>query len=532
VPVGTAAAIRGGGPIAPAIHDADGRSLDEPMAALRDLVARVRSGGLRSSELSDPTVTALGERGVETVYGVICPPQTVLIGFGRPLRRAAGRASLAPPRAGRPSRAVEKGQRPIVTAADLAGRPAARTILRIFLPFALGYLVSYVFRTVNAVIADDLAAAVGADAASLGLLTSAYFVAFAAFQIPLGLLLDRFGPRRVEAGLLVVAAAGALAFSMADSLAGLTAARALIGLGVSACLMAAFKNAVLWWPRDRLPLVNGLILAFGGLGAVAATTPVAALTEVVDWRGVFRLLAAITLAASAYIWLAVPEPRTGDGRPPRLRDQLVGLGTIYRSAFFWRLAPLTVAIQAGHMAYQGLWAAPWLAEVDGLDRPAVADILRDMGVAMILGYAAVGLFAERLTRIGVRPLSVSIAFAGLFLANALAVCLPLGLSPAVHWPLYVFLATASILGYTVLSQSFPAAMAGRANTALNLLAFAAAFAAQAGLGVVIGLVPGDAGDAGGPGGHRLALGLTIALTAAGWLWAVRPGAPRAPAAGP
>ncbi|MEQ8968742.1 MAG: MFS transporter [Azospirillaceae bacterium] len=423
-----------------------------------------------------------------------------------------------------------------MTVADIAGRPVARTAFRIFLPFALGYLVSYVFRTVNAVIADDLAAAVGTDAAGLGLLTSAYFVAFAAFQIPLGLLLDRYGPRRVEAGLLVVAAAGALAFSLADSLAGLTAARALIGLGVSACLMAAFKNAVLWWPRDRLPLVNGLILACGGLGAVAATTPVAALLELTDWRGVFRLLAGLTVLAAAYIWLAVPEP-TGDGtRPARLREQVAGLGAIFASRFFWRLAPLTVMIQAGHMAYQGLWTAPWLAEVDGLDRTAVADILQSMGIAMILGYSAVGLLAERLSRAGIRPLTVSIAFAALFCLNAAAIALPgafgVGTAPAVQWPVFVFLSTASILGYTVLSQSFPAAMAGRANTALNLLAFTAAFAAQAGLGVVIGLVPGAAGTAGDPAGHRIALGLMVLLTVAAWLWAVRPGAPRGPETAP
>ncbi|MEQ8968744.1 MAG: 2-oxo acid dehydrogenase subunit E2, partial [Azospirillaceae bacterium] len=89
VHMGTAVAIRGGGLIAPAIHDADTLSLDALMAALKDLVARVRSGGLRSSELSDPTVTvtALGERGVETVYGVIYPPQVALIGFGKPVRK-------------------------------------------------------------------------------------------------------------------------------------------------------------------------------------------------------------------------------------------------------------------------------------------------------------------------------------------------------------------------------------------------------------------------------------------------------------
>jgi len=87
--LGTAIAIRGGGLVAPAIRDADKLSLDELMAQLRDLVARARSGALRSSELSDPTITVtnLGERSVETVFGVIYPPQVALVGFGMPVER-------------------------------------------------------------------------------------------------------------------------------------------------------------------------------------------------------------------------------------------------------------------------------------------------------------------------------------------------------------------------------------------------------------------------------------------------------------
>ncbi|NBC31260.1 MAG: MFS transporter, partial [Alphaproteobacteria bacterium] len=167
--------------------------------------------------------------------------------------------------------------------------------VRLVLPFALGYFLSYLYRSVNAVIADDLMTDIGLEPATLGLLTAAYFISFAAFQLPLGLLLDRYGPRRVEAALLLLAAAGALLFSFGEGPEALTAARALIGLGVSACLMAAFKNNVLWWPADRLPLMNGLILASGGLGALVATTPVAAMLTITDWRGVFRLLAGLTV---------------------------------------------------------------------------------------------------------------------------------------------------------------------------------------------------------------------------------------------
>jgi sugar phosphate permease len=120
--------------------------------------------------------------------------------------------------------------------------------LQIFLPFAFGYFLSYLYRVINAVLAPDLVADIGLEAAGLGLLTSTYFITFAAFQLPLGVLLDRFGPRKIEAALLLVAGFGAWTFACAESLKGLIIGRALIGLGVSACLMAAFKAFVLWFP--------------------------------------------------------------------------------------------------------------------------------------------------------------------------------------------------------------------------------------------------------------------------------------------
>jgi MFS family permease len=165
--------------------------------------------------------------------------------------------------------------------------------LRIFLPFGFGYLLSYLFRTVNAVIAPDLVRDLGLDPASLGLLTSAYFLAFATLQLPVGLLLDRYGPRRVEAGLLLLAATGALMFSRAEGLGELLLARALIGAGVAACLMAAFKAFALWFSAERLALANGVQMVSGGIGALLATAPVEFALRFTDWRGVFLAVSGI-----------------------------------------------------------------------------------------------------------------------------------------------------------------------------------------------------------------------------------------------
>ena len=129
--------------------------------------------------------------------------------------------------------------------------------MSVFCPFAAGYFLSFCFRNVNAVISKELVAEFSLTPADLGFLTSMYLLAFAAFQLPLGVLLDRYGPRRVVATLLCVAAGGALVFALARELAVLSLGRALIGLGVSAGLMGAIKSFSLWFSLARLATMNG-----------------------------------------------------------------------------------------------------------------------------------------------------------------------------------------------------------------------------------------------------------------------------------
>src|SRR5581483_10581547 len=150
---------------------------------------------------------------------------------------------------------------------------ASLPALSVFCPFAVGYFLSFCYRNVNAVISKDLVTQFALSPAELGFLTSMYLAAFAAIQLPLGVLLDRYGPRRVVAALLCFAAAGALLFAAARDVAMLSVGRALIGLGVSAGLMGAIKAFSLWFPLSRLATMNGLFLAVGGLGALAATAP-------------------------------------------------------------------------------------------------------------------------------------------------------------------------------------------------------------------------------------------------------------------
>ena len=389
-------------------------------------------------------------------------------------------------------------------------------VLRIFLPFAAGYFLSYVYRTINAVLSPYLATELRLDATDLGLLTSIYFLTFAMFQLPLGLLLDRFGPRRVEAVLLLFAAAGAGLFAVSTDRVELIVGRGLIGLGVSACLMASFKAFVLWFPAVRLPAINGWVLAAGGLGALVATAPVEAALHLTGWRGVFAGLAILTVAVAAALWLAVPEQRGSGAAVGGWREQGRGVVEIFRSPVFWRIAPSSVVSQAVFLAVQGLWAGPWLRDVVGLDKAVAAVYLFWVAAAMVAGFLGMGQLAYRLSRRGIPPLAVSAGGMALFMLTQLALLLKL--EPQLPlWMLFGFFGTAGTLNYAILTQAFPPALAGRVNTALNLLVFVAAFAGQWGMGVIINRWPAAGGGYAEPG-YQLAFGLALAGQLLTWLW--------------
>jgi predicted MFS family arabinose efflux permease len=405
----------------------------------------------------------------------------------------------------------------VVNSATNSVRPTA-LFPRVFISFAAGYFLSYLFRTVNAVISPDLVKALNLDAADLGFLTSTYFISFAAMQLPLGILLDRFGPRRVEAVLLLIAAAGAAVFALADGMSGLTWGRALIGFGVSACLMASYKALILWFPPERLPLYSGMILACGGLGALSATAPVEAALKLTDWRGVFFILAGLTLLAAAILFFLVPEKHS-DRPPERLATQLAALKEIFTDHFFWRVVPFSAASQAAFMAIQTLWAGPWLRDVAGLDRAAVAEHLFATAAAMALGFVSMGFVAAQLAKRGV-PLFV-VSTSSMLIFAGLHVPLVMGWTnwAYVVWIAYGFFGTASTINYSVLAQSFPLHLAGRVNTSFNLIAFLSTFCAQWGMGLVINLWPASDGRYAFVS-YQAAFGLMLALQVAGFAWLV------------
>jgi MFS family permease len=391
-----------------------------------------------------------------------------------------------------------------------------KLLATVWLPFACGYFLSYVFRTINAIIAPELVRELGVNPAQLGLLTSAYFFSFALFQLPLGLLLDRFGPRRVECVLLLCAAAGAVVFGWSRGLGGLVFGRALIGLGVSACLMGSIKAFVQWFPLARLATLNGWLLAAGGVGAIAASAPAEAALQWIDWRTLFFLIAGCTAAAAALMFALVPDKGDAAVQVP-LRELLAGLRVVVGHPAFWRVTLVFALVQGTFLSVQGLWAAPWLSHVGAHSRPEVGRILMWIALAMTVGYATMGNLTDQLARRGIDPMTV--LKSGTAISIAVFAAIASGALPGsiLVWLLYGFFGTSTVLVYPIISRMFPPALTGRANTAANMILFVCAFALQWGLGTVINLWPAQDGRY-PAAAYQAAFAVPLALQCCAFAW--------------
>jgi len=361
----------------------------------------------------------------------------------------------------------------------------------------------------------------GLSAGGLGLLSGIYFFAFALFQLPLGVLLDRYGPRRVNATLLLVAAAGGLWFSHAQSPAELTLARGMTGLGLSGCLMSTFSAFALWHPAERIATMNGVAFATGMLGAVMATVPLEIVLRVLHWREVFDGIVALTVTVSLILYFVVPEKAAARRAAP-LRVQLHEFAALARDAAFWRIALCIGASQLAAVSLGTLWVATWLRDVGGYTQAEVARALLAFNLVMLAGYLGFGRLADGMTRRGrsTLPLLAGGVTTALVCLGLLVLGVRLGM--IVLWCGFFGGATSVVLSYALFSRRYPREMVGRVNSALNVCVFIGMFSGQWAVGLILNLWPQSAtGYA--PEAYTWALAGLWLLQFSGlvWLWSGR-----------
>lgn len=391
----------------------------------------------------------------------------------------------------------------------LVGRRAAA----VFFAFAFAYFFSALLRAVTATLAPEFSRELGLGAGQLGLLAGAYFLGFSAMQLPLGQALDRHGPKRVIIGLLLVAVAGCVAFSLARSMVQMLLARLVIGLGVSACLMAPLT---LYRHRFSAPAqmrANSWMLMTGSLGMLMSTVPAQWLLPMLGWRGLFALAAALLLLSVLLILVLVPRDRPSLAPAAPDAD---GYRAVFRTPAFQRLAPAGFFTYGGMVAMQSLWIGPWLTNVGLRTSDQAAAGLFVVNACMLVAFMGWGFALPRLLRGGWHAQRI-ISLAWWPGALCLLYIVWRGAAAgASDWALWCVLTSVITLSQPAVAQAFPAALAGRALSAFNLVIFLGVFVVQWGLGLLIdaliasGLRTEDA--------YRASFALYLACCVAAFLW--------------
>lgn len=398
-------------------------------------------------------------------------------------------------------------------------------LLRVFAPFTTVYMLSELMRNVGGVAAPAIQESLAISAGQLGVLTSVFMIAIAVLQVPVGMLLDRFGSRRVVSLFLVVAAIGTVLFT-AGTYATVVLGRLLTGAGLAACWVGAYKANALWWSPQRATLVNGALLGLSGLGAMAATLPTEIALDYISWRELFRGLAVAIAALAAMIWWCVPDhPEEGHSADVNDRPRL---SAVFAEPLFWRLAPVVLLCEGSWMAYQGLWAGVWMRQVNDFTGADAATRLMWLAGAVVIGQLLLGALADAMTRRGVPLDRIMTAVVGVFIGAQVLLLVAPAFWVGPLWIVFGLCTAGSVMAYARIAQVLSPRLMGRAVALLNMCGAGAAFAIQTGIGWFIELWPADAAGHYPAIAHEYALGFLVVAQALALGWMVAPSRLRLP----
>jgi len=366
----------------------------------------------------------------------------------------------------------------------------------IFWILAFSYVLVYFHRLCPAVVAVDMMSDLYAGGALLGLLSSAYFYPYALMQLPAGLLSDSWGPRRSITLFFFFAFAGSLLLGLAPSVVWAVIGRILVGLGVSMLFVPTMKILTQWFRAREFATMTAILMAMGGLGSLAAATPLALLSNWIGWRSSFVVVGIFTLLMAILVWLFVRDRPSDLGWPsltetagtdPTAIGLAEGIKKVLACARFWPVAIWFFFTFAMFFSFGGLWGGPYLMHVYGLPKTEAGQILSMLAIGLIVGSPLVGFLSDRVFR-GRKPvlllgssivlaLSALLAFytADLSIPALYLICLGLG----------IFAGAIVVIGFTTTKELFPIQMTGTSTGVVNLFPFAAGAIFQPLLGYLL-----------------------------------------------
>ncbi len=362
--------------------------------------------------------------------------------------------------------------------------PIKKAVL-IFFVFACGYFISALLRAITATLSPLLTSEFNLNAGNLGLLAGGYFLGFASMQIPLGYLLDKYGPKKIVSSFLLIAIIGTSAFALAQNFAGLLISRILIGIGVSACLMGPLTGYRIWFADEYQQRANAWMLMVLSMGFVFSTLPVQILLPIIGWRWIFVIITALIFIVITLTMLFIPSWKNEVNNNNEKNSG--SLSDIWKNKFFKSTIPLGLFNYGGIVAIQTLWAGPWMVRVTGYNPLDSAKGLFWINATMLVAFFVFGYILPKITKLGFE--SVKLIKFGLPISYlSLLIIIILGENAgAIHFTIYLLTSIVLTLTQPAVALSFPTSLAGKSLTSFNLLIFVGTFIMQWGIGLVIDL---------------------------------------------
>jgi MFS family permease len=353
----------------------------------------------------------------------------------------------------------------------------------IFCVFAFGFFISNLLRSITATLTPILTTEFNLSAGNLGLLAGGYFIGFAIMQIPVGLLLDKHGPKKIISSFLVIAIIGTLSFALAKTFAGLLISRIFIGVGVSACMMGPLTGYRVWFAEKYQQRANSWMLMVANLGFVSSTLPVQILLPEIGWRLIFGLIAILTLLSIILILMFIPNWNRTDEKLKK--ENLSALSEIWKNKFFISLIPIAFINYGGIQAIQTLWAGPWMLEVAGYNAIQSATGLFWINITMLIAFLFWGYILPKIESFGVDsikiikiglPISYIVLFLIIYLGQK---------AGATLFALYILASIVISLTQPAIALTFAKNLAGKSLTSFNVFLFSGTFFMQWGIGLII-----------------------------------------------
>ncbi|MGL4291085.1 MAG: MFS transporter [Phreatobacter sp.] len=356
--------------------------------------------------------------------------------------------------------------------------------MQTFAALSLAYIISIFFRSFLSVLATRIMADMQIGATELAAMSSAWFVAFALMQFPVGWALDHFGPRRTVLPLMLVGGIGVALFPFAPNATVGSLAMALIGIGCSPIYMGAIYVFARNHPAAQFGFLASLLIGVGSIGNLAGTTPLAWLADGFGWRQTMMMLAGLYCAAFALVAVFLRDPPRIAGKADS--GLLSGLGAIVSTRLFWLLVPIVFVSYAIMVTLRGLWIAPYLAEVIGLTHVQQSNVAMLMALAMTASAFLFGWIESRWGQAKTLVVAGNLAVAAALAFLAVSAVQ----TPALATALFVAIGFCGF-SYTILMAHarpfFPDHLVGRGMTLLNFVFVAGVAAVQTGSGWLIDL---------------------------------------------